>query len=397
MTPRVADAPEQGEGSLVRLGMRLNDAGSLIRAVPHPLKVAATARAGLPLTAVQRRLDLLTRGLGLPRLDVVAEPGGLWAVELAVSRWLALEADDALTDDGLGDVLHTALTALPGAPTLVRSHDGSPLRCWTAGPEDAPAIVLVGPCGMPVGLMVPWMRALSRSFRVVTWESRGLFTGTDRDAAVRPEACSLAAQAGDLAAVLDGFGIGRAHAIGLCGGATVALAAAATSGAERITSLSLWHGDYELGSAAPKTVHQQDMTALLKMASRSVSAASGLQRMMRRPEALDNLRPDIAHHLIYPYATPEILHRYGLLNGSIMAADSGAFLSARQPALVVTSREDSVAHPAGSEHVAARLPRATLAFRPDGDHLSAFDAAPGLVAIEERFLQTVGTGEGKQA
>jgi 3-oxoadipate enol-lactonase len=282
-----------------------------------------------------------------------------------------------------------------GGPVMIAASDGSPLRCWEAGPRDAPAVALVTACGMPVGLAAHWMRALSGDYRVVTWESRGLFAERGGQGPAALGGHDLAAQAGDLAAVLDGFGIRRAHAMGLCGGAVVALAAA--SGSDRVTSLSLWHGDYELGGAAPKTDHQRDVKSLLTMAARSVDKAAGLHRLMRRPAALDAMRADIAHHLIYPYATPELLHRYGLLNGSIMSADSRPFLSAGQPVLVVTSGDDTTAHPAGSEYVAARLPRATLAVRPHGDHLTAFDAGPELVALAGKFLYEVTAPERRGA
>ncbi|GGS81864.1 alpha/beta fold hydrolase [Streptomyces cinerochromogenes] len=368
----------------------LLDADPLVRAVPG-LRIASEGRA--PLS--QERLDAVTGSLGLPRLEVVTDPAGLWSVELALSRHLARASAGDATDGGpdagsggAGAPARPAAARWGEGPIPVRAGDGTPLRCWSAGPADAPAVVLVTACGMPAGLAAGWMRALAGPFRVVTWESRGMFAEPGGHGPAPLAAYDVASQAGDLTAVLDALGIAGAHVMGLCGGAVVALAAAATAG-DRVGSLSLWHGDYDLRDAAPRTEHQRDMQAMMAMTARSEEKATGVHRLMRRPVVLDSMRPDIAHHLIYPYATPLLLHRYGLLNGAIMSHDSRPYLSAAQPALVVTSRDDTTAHPAGSQYVAARLPRARLVTRPSGDHLTAFDAGPEVVRIAERFLSDV--------
>ncbi|MFF5372875.1 alpha/beta fold hydrolase [Streptomyces sp. NPDC013187] len=387
-------AAEAADDALHRLAAALVDSASLVRAVPERLRVAPVE--GVPPGAVpplQGLLNRLTDALELPRLDVVPEPAGLWSVELALSRRLMPGSGgyDAVAGRGVSEdvegVARSAAAALPGRPVVVPAYDGSPLRCWSAGREDRPAVALVTACGMPVGLVTRWMTALSGSYRVVTWESRGLFATESRPGPAALGDHSLAAQARDLPAVLDGFGIRRAHVMGLCGGAAIALAAASCSA--RVMSMSLWHGDYELGGAAPKTDHQRDVESLLAMASRNLKQATGLHRLMRRPSVLDGMRADLAHHLIHPYATPDLLHRYGLLNGAIMGTDCRPFLAAGQPALVVSSLTDTTAHPAGSEYVATRLARADLHMLADGDHLSAFDAGPEVVRLAEEFLHDV--------
>ncbi|MGW1051287.1 alpha/beta fold hydrolase [Streptomyces sp. NPDC002521] len=376
-----------GDGSPGTLAHALLDTASIIRAVPDRIRVApAEPLATRSLPAAQELLDRVTRALGLPEVEVAGEPEGLTAVELAVSRRLALRAPGAVTDGEPEQAARSALAAFPGPAVLVPARDGTPLRCWIAGPEDAPAVAVVSACGMPVGLVARWLGALSMEYRVVTWESRGLFAAAGTGLGDLADH-TLDAQSEDVLAVLDGFGIAEAHALGLCGGAVVALAAAARS--DRITSLSLWHGDYELGGEAPKTAHQRDVESLLAMVSRGPVQATAMHRLMSRPSTLDTLRPDIAHYLIHPYATPELLYRYGLLNGAIMSADCRGLLDAPQPALVVTSDRDTTAHPAGSKFVAARLPRAALRTMPDGDHLTAFDGGSELVALAREFLHTV--------
>lgn len=390
-----ATAATTGDGtSPAALAGALLDTASIIRAVPGRMRVApAEPVAAGHLLPGQDLLDRLTAALGLPGLDLVAGPDRLTAVELAVSRRLALRPPGAATvaeeadEDEARQAAQLALAAFPGPAVVVLARDGTPLRCWAAGPRDAPAVALVSACGMPVGLAVKWLAALSVEHRVVTWESRNLFAADDGTGLGEAGEHTLDAQSTDVLDVLDGFGITHAHALGLCGGAVVALAAAARS--DRITSLSLWHGDYELGDDAPKTAHQRDIEALLAMVSRGRTQAAAMHRMMSRPSTLDTLRPDIAHHLIHPYATPDLLHRYGLLNGALMSADCRRLLDAPQPALVVTSHRDTTAHPAGSAYVARHLPRAELRTLPDGDHLTAFDAADELVVLARDFLHTV--------
>ena len=133
------------------------------------------------------------------------------------------------------------------AKTTIIASDGTPVNVYSAG-SGSETVVVVPACGMPAALAESWMRFLARGRRVLAaWESRGLFgaAGLDEDYAI-----DLAAQAGDLFTVLDHFGLADAHVVGLCGGAVIALAAAAAQ-PDRLCSLSLWHGAYAFASGCP--------------------------------------------------------------------------------------------------------------------------------------------------
>lgn len=384
---------------LGRLASALVDVEPLSGALDDPPRAAPLGRVGArrELDGVQTLVDRLVWELGVPAPRVVADTSGLTAAELAISGRLELDgvlpraADLAGAADG---VVRTAVDqARRGRPTsaVAVAADGSPLRCYAHGPADAPVVVLVSACGMPVGLLRRWMAGLGTRLRVLTWESRGLFParGTlDEDFDRRGD--DVASQAADLHAVLDLFDVDAAHVVGLCGGAAVALAAAS----DRVRSLSLWHGDYELGSDAPKTRHQQDVQSLMEMAGRARRRATGLHTLLRRPATLESLRADLAHELIYPYASAELLYRYGRLNGAIMTTDCRPLLTGvDQPTLVVTSMADTTAHPDGSVFVAAQLPDARLELLPRGDHLTAFDAAPELIELATGFVDEVQRGQ----
>ncbi|EWC61305.1 Beta-ketoadipate enol-lactone hydrolase [Actinokineospora spheciospongiae] len=339
------------------------DVAPLLLALDPPQRAALPAAAAPVLSA-------LTDTLGLPGVSVVPDVTGLSAAELVITARLS-RVD---WSEPVG-----AVEPLP-VPTVVPAADGVPLRCHLSGPADGPPVVVVSACGMPVGLISRWLDRLSREHRVLTWDSRGLFTPEFDDGAT-----GVDTQAADLLTLLDAHGMTGAHLVGLCGGAPIALAAAART--DRVGSLSLWHGDYELGEAAPKTAHQRDVQALMTMAGRSRAKAASLHGLFRRPQALATLRADIAHHLYYPYATPELLYRYGALNGAIMTTDCRPLAAAAaQPTLVVTSGADTTAHPAGSRYVAAALPNAALVEFPTGDHLSAFDAGEDLLTLATGFI-----------
>ncbi|WP_399088100.1 alpha/beta fold hydrolase [Streptomyces sp. BBFR2] len=374
--------------ALHTLAAALRDTASLLCSVPGPLRVAPAPGTAPWTTAAGDVLDRLTGRLGLPGIEVVADTTGLWAAEIAVGRRLALDAAalTAAAGEPLAGPVRAASAAPPGEPVVLPAYDGTPLRAYAAGEPGRPAVLVVGACGMPVGLAAPWLRALSGTYRVLTWESRALFAPRAKAGLPPLLGHDLAAQSSDLLAVLDGFGVATAHVMGVCGGAPLALAAAAAS--PRLTSLSLWHGDFELGGDAPKTDHQRDVASLLAKAGQGSAQAEGLYRLLRRPRSLAKLRPDVAHHLVHPYASPELLRRYGLLNGTIMTTDCRPLLTAvDRPVLVVTSPEDTTAHPDGSVHAARLLPRATLRWLPHGDHLTAFDAGPEPVRLATEFLR----------
>ncbi len=265
--------------------------------------------------------------------------------------------------------------------TRIRPADGPALNVYSAGPGGT-AIVLVPACGMPAVLTECWMRFLARDYRVLTWESRGLFgaAGYQDDFAV-----DAAAQAADLFSVMDHYDVSSAQVVGLCGGAVIALAAAASQ-PDRIASLSLWHGAYELPSSPSRTRFQDDLIGLMVMAGDSRAAARSLQGAFCQG-ALTNTPAELAHLVLYPYATPELFYRYCRLNGTLARTDvEQYFTRVKQPALVVTSQDDEIAHPQGSRLLAAGLPNARLLVQPHGDHTWMFSADEARMQVAVDFI-----------
>jgi pimeloyl-ACP methyl ester carboxylesterase len=265
----------------------------------------------------------------------------------------------------------------------VSSFDGVPLNVCAAGAGEE-TVVLVPACGMPAVLAEVWIRFFARRRRVLTWESRGLFGAAVGDGG--QYATDVGAQASDLFAVMDHHGVEDAQVIGLCGGAAIALVAAAER-PSRISSLSLWHGAYGFGDHYPKTSHQQGLIELMKAAARSRAAARAVQAAFCRA-ILTSTPADVAHLVLYPYASPELLYRYCRLNLGITDTDIEPYLPrVPQPTLVVTSRDDDIAHPEGSQRVAAGLPRGQLRVEAHGDHISLFAADESLLRVAEEFME----------
>ena len=371
-----------------------------------PLPVGAAHDALAPV------LDRVTERLGATPLapkDAEGDAGTEAFRRVAVARLgleelaapLAAVVDDGL--DGVDRVVDARVRADFGEwcrSAVLERPDGALVPAYAAGDPAAPAVVIASACGMPARLAERWMRRLAADHHVLTWESRALFADpgvgdldADRHADVPVD---VQAQAGDLVAVMDHFGVADAHVAGLCGGAVVALEAAAAEPG-RISSLSLWHGDLDLGPDTPKTDHQRNLQALMELAAGSAEDAARLHAVVCQA-ILQSVPPDLAHLVLYPYVTPELLHRYSRLNGAIMGHDlSDRCGDVTQPTVVVTSRDDETAHPEGSRLLAAGLPRARLVVNDHGDHLSVFRGEPALLADAVRLIRDVSAGERSSA
>jgi 3-oxoadipate enol-lactonase len=394
------------ERTVVRLAESILAVGPLAQVIGQPVRVVPVGHGKSEtrpddahrlqgVGSLASVFDRLSDRLAARSLELCPRPTTQPTVfEQAISNLLGITpelcASFDLPDKGLDrldeiieEVAQRSLAVLFPRST-VESFDGGTLSAYDGGNPYGKALVIVPPCGYPVGLCERWLRHLASDYRVLIWESRGLFPATSEFDSLAHDA---EAHARDLVAIMDHFKVASAHAMGLCGGAVVALAAASLHPG-RISSLSLWHGDYELGPNCPKTPHQQNLQMLQSMASESRERSTFLHRMFAGPSVLATLPKELAPLLLYPYATPELLYRYVKLNGNIMTTDAETWLHrVRQRTLVVTNEEDTTAHPEGSRQVASRLSNARLHVRPHGGHLSLFAADHYLTDLVNDFLR----------
>lgn len=386
----------------MRLAQAVLSVRPLVKALPFPVRVAPVLNGNAAIRPSDRiaegyvgLAELLCRvatHLGTLQLVLGTDETDADVFERIISNRLGLKEYyehvcavpieslpevDQLVDDVMKDAFDQACVC-----NDVRSFDGASLKAYAMGERHKKAVVVVSACCMPAKLCEPWMRFLANEYFAITWENRGLF-GEAKE--FDQLAYNVGAQAEDLFAVMDHFGVRNAHLMGLCGGTVIALEAAAARPA-RASSLSLWHGDYDLGPDCPKTYHQHNLKALLAMAAENRESAT-LIRAILCHSIPANLQSDLAHLVLYPYANEELLFRYSRLNGSIMDTNVSHVLDKiSQPTLVVTSEDDNTAHPAGSKRVAAGIAGATLRVEPHGDHLSLFNADPTLTGIAAHFI-----------
>jgi len=380
----------QARSAVARLARSVLSVRPLVEGLGGPVRVVAEGRdaSGAPTGwsarqwhDVEQVLGRVARQAGVPSLALSRDvaSGDLQVFERVVSDRLALaDLVDAVTpmpDGLLTDVDRITAEAVADSfdgffsRQSTRSHDGLPLNVYSAGPPGE-TVVVVPACGMPAALAESWMRFLARDRRVLAWESRGLFGAADHS---DDYAVDTAAQAADLFTVMDHYGVADAHVVGLCGGAVIGLAAAA-SRPERILSLSLWHGAYEFAGGSPRTRFQNDLIELMTIAAHSRAAARSVQAAFWQV-ALTSTPAEVAHLVLYPYTSAELFYRYCRLNGALARTDVEQYLThVRQPTLVVTSEDDQTAHPQGSRQLAEGLPNARLRMEPHGDHASLFHA-----------------------
>lgn len=357
--------------------------GGPVRVVPvgRDADGAPTGWSARQWRDVERVLGRVARRVGVTGLVLSRDvaPDDLQVFERVISDRLSLvDVADAVTpmpDGLLAEVDRITAEAMADSfdgffgRQSTRSHDGLPLNVYSAGPPGE-AVVVVPACGMPAALAESWMRFLARDRRVLAWESRGVFGAADHRG---DYSVDTAAQAADLFTVMDHYGVPSAHVVGLCGGAVIALAAAA-SRPERIISLSLWHGAYEFASGSPRTRFQNDLIELMTIAAHSRTAAQSVQAAFWKV-ALTSTPAEVAHLVLYPYTSAELFYRYCRLNGTLARTDVEQYLaSVKQPTLVVTSEDDETAHPQGSRQLAEGLPNAYLRVEEHGDHASLFYA-----------------------
>ncbi len=277
--------------------------------------------------------------------------------------------------------------AVPHIETLhLTTRDHAPLLVHASANRKLPPVVLALPCGIPFDLCRDWFNALSERFFVVTWETRGLFGACE---AFDQIAVDTDAQVADMISVMNHFRLSTAHLMGICGGAVIALSAAAAH-ADRVNSLSLWHGDYNLGDNDLRTAHQQNFEWLMESAAQDRGEAADLQTMFLDQATLATTPEPIAHVVLYPYVNPELFYRYARLNDALNKTELAPRLTRiTAPTLVVAGDADSTTHIGGSRYIAASIKDATLHVERDGSHLAFFASSHQSKQTAFSFLEEV--------
>ncbi|MBX8538981.1 alpha/beta hydrolase [Pseudomonas cichorii] len=370
--------------------------------LPEPIRIGFLGAeddrsiiAGPGVAATQKAVSQAFERLGVRHLeyhhDAIAE---LSSFELFISRKISAALDFNYELFGVSEPDQAQQTLIqdfdfsPPLPGIARSslitRDGVLLNTYASANRQLAPIVLALPCGLPFELCREWFQALGERYFVMAWETRGLFGACIDFDRLQVDAD---AQVADLFAVMDHFGHDSAHLMGICGGAAIALCAAAAN-SERVRSLSLWHGDYNLADDSLRTAHQRNFEWLMEAAAADRNEAGDLQMLFVDQATLVTTPEPIAHVALFPYTNAELFYRYSKLNDALNKKDlNGLFDQITVPALVVAGDSDQTTHIGGSRHIAQNIEGARLHVEENGSHLAFFEHATRSCSTAFRFME----------
>jgi 3-oxoadipate enol-lactonase len=250
---------------------------------------------------------------------------------------------------------------------------GNHIRLLLDGDASAPVLVLAHSLGADLTMWDAQVAALSRTFRVLRFDTRGHGGST-----VVPSACDIATLAGDALGLLDRLGIARAHFCGLSLGGMVGIWLAAHA-PKRIDRLVLANTAAQLGprqnwDARIAAVRAGGMAAI---ADTVISRWFTPEFSHREPQTIAKIRATIL-------ATPP--EGYAACAAAVRDMDQRADLAAiRAPTLVIAGRHDPATPPALGHAIADAIPGASYA-ELDAAHLSNVEAADAFNATVLGFL-----------
>lgn len=219
---------------------------------------------------------------------------------------------------------------------------------------------------------------------MITWETRRMSRTTD------DHRLNIDGQLDDLEKIIEFFDLDVVHLFGVCHGANLALHAY-NKFEYKVTSASLWHGDFNWNDDSKHTFVQQSVKRLLQMfgSQREISA---LRSLMSNPKSIDKLSETYPVNMLplimYPYLTDQIFSNFVSLTTDILYRDLKEIaVGVKQDVLVVTSAEDDTAHPAGSALMHDHMQNSEFYDRQKVSHMSIFEAPTDLQRVFSEFYQ----------
>ena len=242
-----------------------------------------------------------------------------------------------------------------------------------------PWLVLIQGMGFDRSGWDPVLRKLRHHFRLVLVDNRG-FGRSDRAAGL----FGVAAMAGDIVAVLDAAGIGRAHVMGASLGGMVAQELAITH-AERVDGLVLactapgWPFAYPMPPAALRLIL---VTAVIRAEARRRHTENALsaRTVQDHPELVDRLLALQDSRPADPRALAAQAAAGALYAGRLRQARIGA------RTLVLQGGADTVVDPRNGRLLADRIPDARLVIFPELGHLLFWEDPDGFTDAVTSFL-----------
>jgi pimeloyl-ACP methyl ester carboxylesterase len=236
---------------------------------------------------------------------------------------------------------------------------------FSLGEAGGEAVVVIPPCGVPATLLRPWLAEFGADRLALTYENPYLFGGWE---SLPPPDGDFAQETSYIGALLREYGVCRAHLIGICGGAPLALAAAADLG-PIVASMVLCHPDLNFGPGVTRSPFQAQFQGYLSEAGYDPRRARDVLDLFLDPHMLHGVPPKLAPYVLYPYGDLELFRRYARINHGLMAYDANnAADKADQRLLIITSGADRMTHPDAARHLHGVVAGSVLAERDTGNH-----------------------------
>ena len=272
------------------------------------------------------------------------------------------------------------------APVRSLAIDDVALGYRSAG--SGPAVLGIQGVGVAGDGWRPQVEALSRRYRVLTFDNRGV-GATPRGAVP----LSIERMAADAAAILDAEGIERCHVIGHSMGGLIALAVALGAPA-RVLSLSLLCTFADGAGPTRPTARMIALGLPTRIGTRRMRRLA-MQRMLFPDDYLRQVdRAALAERLNELFGrdlgdAPPIVSEQLKVMGRYDATPRLSTL-AGVPTLVVSGRHDPIAPPAFGRAIAAGIPGARYVEYEDASHALPIQHADRINALLLAHLDAVG-------
>ena len=254
-----------------------------------------------------------------------------------------------------------------------RTDDGCRLAYELTGTAAGPSLVLSNSLGTDRGLWEDQVNVLSRTFRVLTYDTRG---HGESDA---PDGDYTIDRLGrDVLSLMDHTGMTRSHVAGLSIGGLTALWLGVHA-PDRVDRLVLANTAAHIGSVAmwKERRRQVEEGGLAALAEATMQRWFTPEFRKARPASVSRI---FATFLATP--VPGYLGCCAALRDADLRADTA---SVRAPALIVTGTHDPATPPAEGAWLAATIPGATL-LELDAAHISNIERADVFTNAMLRFL-----------
>jgi len=245
------------------------------------------------------------------------------------------------------------------------------------GPAEAPPLLLIHSLGTSLEMWAPQADALSRDFRVISYDLRGHGLSEQTDGAY-----SLSMLAGDAVGLLDGLGIDRAHVAGVSLGGMIAQTLGIDHG-DRVRSLVLGDTASVIGpksnwDSRAETIRTRGMGALVD----PILARWFTEGFVKNEPALAR---GFGAMLLRMPGEAYISAAFAVRDGDTTAS----LARIKCPTLVLVGDQDVSTPPSAAEALKAGIPGAKLIVIEEAAHIPTVERPEAVTAALASFYRSL--------